>query len=458
MDVVRRRPDGTLAFQWHQVDKVYDALLSMGLQPFVELNPMPRAMASGTQTIFEWHMNVTPPKVWEEWGQLVREFTRHVIGRYGPEEVKNWYFEVWNEPNLPGFWSGNQEDYWRLYTVAAREIKQLEPALRVGGPASSKGAWVQDLIQYCEREAVPLDFISTHHYPQDVHIDAGGRGSSRDEGGDFFIRRIQEIRAEITASPRPDLELHFTEWNTLYAETPETVTWTRNSATDACFGAPLIVRICLALDECVDTLCYWTASDIFEESGLPHSAFDGNYGLLNIHGQPKAHFHAFAFLQRMRGDRLDITGGKPVPGWGAAVATRDTCATRVLLAFDRAEEAGAVWADTLILEWNSSKPPIVVCSRIAPGCGSAYETFVALGRPQNLSPATSRLLAAHSQPEVLLEVAELRDGMAHLPFVLHAGEVLLFEIEEAEPERQPKGRSKQEIEMWNRLMNDPSKA
>ena len=61
--------------------------------------------------MFAYKMNVTPPKSYNEWEYLVESFTRHLVERYGFDEVKNWYFEVWNEPNLPGFWSGTQDDY-----------------------------------------------------------------------------------------------------------------------------------------------------------------------------------------------------------------------------------------------------------------------------------------------------------------------------------------------------------
>lgn len=172
MDVVRRdKQTGKLIFQWHQVDKVYDALLKLGIRPFVELNPMPAAMASGTQTMFHYKMNVTPPKSYEEWELLVEAFTRYIMERYGIEEVRHWYFEVWNEPNLSGFWSGTQDEYWKLYTASAKAIKRVDEKLRVGGPASSKGNWVKEIITYTTKNKVPLDFVSTHLYPQDEQVE-----------------------------------------------------------------------------------------------------------------------------------------------------------------------------------------------------------------------------------------------------------------------------------------------
>ena len=124
MRVVVRNPDNTISYQWHEVDNVYDALLRLGLRPFVELNPMPAALASGPKTMFFYKMNVTPPKSYEEWGNLVEAFARHIIQRYGLDEVRQWYFEVWNEPDLDGFWSGSKEEYFRLYDASAKALKE----------------------------------------------------------------------------------------------------------------------------------------------------------------------------------------------------------------------------------------------------------------------------------------------------------------------------------------------
>ena len=169
MAVVTRRKDGSLAFRWDQVDKVFDALLRLGLRPFVELSSMPVALASGTTTVFDWELNTTPPRDYAEWGQLVGAFARHCLDRYGLDEIAQWYYEVWNEPNI-NFWTGSQEDYWKLYDASATALKAVSPRLRVGGPVTARGAWVAEMISHCSSEGVPLDFISTHIYPQDEWV------------------------------------------------------------------------------------------------------------------------------------------------------------------------------------------------------------------------------------------------------------------------------------------------
>ncbi len=458
MAVCRRREDGSLAFQWHQVDKIFDSLLAMGLRPFVELNCMPSALASGRATMFEWKMNITPPTNWEEWGQLCREFTRHCVARYGLEEVRQWYFEVWNEPNLSGFWSGTQEDYWKLYEHAVLGVRSVDSRLKVGGPATSKGAWVAELIAVCDERKLPIDFVSTHYYPQDIFNGCTKDTRPDEEGGGFFIRKVREVRDTVRRSTRPDLEIHFTEWNTLYAARPEDVSWTKNPSVDNLSGAALVSRICTALDGAVDSLCYWTASDIFEESGMPHSPFSGTYGLFSIHGHPKPNYHAFAFLKRLTGERLVVSGlpgGEDGPR--GAVATRDGEIVRVLL-WNQEMIGAAEWRDEVALEWRGASAPVVVASRITDGHGSAYRSWVGLGKPHNLTPATERLLAFETRPEVTREEARAdAAGRLALPVRLQPGEVLLLEIEPAEPAVLPKGRARHEVEHWDRLMNAPSK-
>ena len=98
---------------------------------------MPNALASGDRTIFWWKGNVTPPKDYKKWEDLIRNLTQHFKERYGDEEVKTWYFEVWNEPNLGGFWSGSKEDYWRLYDASAFAVKRADADLRT--PAGYRG-------------------------------------------------------------------------------------------------------------------------------------------------------------------------------------------------------------------------------------------------------------------------------------------------------------------------------
>ncbi len=105
MQIIRVGPTGELVYDWTNVDDVYDFLVrDLKIRPIVELGFMPEPLASGKQTIFWWKGNVTRPKSYEQWGQFIEQLTRHLTERYGADEVRKWSFEVWNEPNLDGFW------------------------------------------------------------------------------------------------------------------------------------------------------------------------------------------------------------------------------------------------------------------------------------------------------------------------------------------------------------------
>ena len=459
MNVVRRRPEGGVAYQWFHVDQVLDALREVGLRPFVELNPMPAALASGTQTIFHYKMNVTPPVSWEAWGDLVEAFARHAIQRYGIEEVRQWYFEVWNEPNLSGFWSGTREDYWKLYDASARALKRVDACLRVGGPASSKGSWIAEIIAHAVSENVPIDFVSTHLYPQDEYVDYTDRRGSPYPEGAYFAGEIRRIQKLVRASARPDLEIHWTEWNTISTNSSKEVSWTANPCVDNHFAAAFIARHAIALDDACDTFCYWVASDIFEESGLHLAPFDAVYGLVNNRGIPKAACNAFRLLRRLEGARLAVDGDGTAPdGAGLAATSERPRVSALLWNYQRREKSSQpVWADSLSMPAAGDGPWRVIRRRILPGAGSAYETWLAMGRPAVLSRNEEDVLRVNAEPLADVQLVRAEGGVLVVPFRLQPGEVQFLEAVPAGLEGDVSVASAEDLRRWEANMGERSR-
>lgn len=433
MAVVRRRKDGSLVYQWHHVDKVYDALLALGLKPFVELNPMPAALASGTQTIFHYKMNVTPPRDWQEWHDLVSAFTAHCVERYGLAQVRQWHFEVWNEPNLSGFWSGTKEEYYQLYTHAARAVKSVDKELRIGGPASSKAHWLTDLIGFCHANQVPLDFISTHLYPQDEFVEFANRAASPHQPGEFFTAVVREAQRTVASSPMPHLPIHWTEWNTMQATSAADLTWFENRYVDSLHGASFVARHMVELDDAADAFTFWVASDIFEENPIPNAPFSHTYGMLTVHGIPKATANAFRLLERLRGPRLGFTPDKTMPTYCGGVATREADSIQVLLWNDVPPEVSKAnhWSDTLQLALPAGEtrnPWIATTSHIRTGAGSSFETWEAIGKPLNISPNQLTLLRNAAEPTMNATLIVPAGDKLALPFALGPNEVLQVEF------------------------------
>ncbi len=285
---------GNSQYNFMYIDPLFDYLLSIGIKPFVELGFMPAALASGSQTIFWWRGNVTPPKDYKKWEDLIRNLTKHFTERYGVEEVKTWYFEVWNEPNLsPGFWTGTQEDYFKLYKYSVQAVKSVNPDYKVGGPGTAGAAWESEMIEYCTKNSLPIDFISTHSYgvKQGFLDEYGNGGTVLSKDPMSVSGDVLQSRKEIAASTKKNLELHYTEWSSSY--TPA------DPFHDSYHQAAYILEKLKQVGNAANSMSYWVFTDIFEEPGPRFTPFHGGFGLLTIQGIPKSAFFAYKYLNKL---------------------------------------------------------------------------------------------------------------------------------------------------------------
>jgi len=293
MGVYKEDKEGHPQYNWQYIDELYDFLQSIGMKPFVELSFTPSAMASGPETVFWWHGNSTKPKDFKKWGDLIRAFVTHLRERYGDAEVRTWYFEVWNEPNAQYFFHGTQQDYFNLYAVTARAIKDVSPAYKVGGPATASCLWVPELIHFCATNQAPVDFISTHDYCVDSgYLDENGNaGTVFSQNPKGIYGNVIRVREQIRDSALPNLELHFTEWSASY--TPF------DPIHDSYHSAAFILDKIKNAGAAADSMSYWVFTDIFEEAGPRWTPFHGGFGLINYEDINKPAFYAYQFLNRL---------------------------------------------------------------------------------------------------------------------------------------------------------------
>jgi xylan 1,4-beta-xylosidase len=286
---------GQPVYNWSYVDQIYDGLLANGVRPFVEMSFMPRALAASQTPHAFWYKPLpSPPNDYGKWEALIYNFAKHLVDRYGVDEVSQWYFEVWNEPNID-FWTGapKQATYFELYDHAAKAIKEASPRLRVGGPATAQAAWIPDMIAHCVQAHIPLDFVSTHVYANDLSKDVFGTDEQIDRS-EMVGRAVQKVYNQVKSSARPDLPIQWSEYNASYKNEID--------VTDAAFMGPWLAHNIRLCDGLTTTMSYWTFSDVFEEQGVIKTPFYGGYGLIAEGGVPKAAFNAFAMLHRL-GDR-----------------------------------------------------------------------------------------------------------------------------------------------------------
>ncbi len=298
MGVYREDKRGVAVYNFQYIDALYDSILKIGMKPFVELGFMPAKLASGTKTVFWWKGNITPPKDYDKWQRFIQELVKHWTERYGEEEVKQWYFEVWNEPNLDFFWSGTQAEYFKLYDATANAVKSVSPQYRVGGPATAGRGWITETIDFAKQNKLPLDFITTHDYGVNGvgFDDEGNQKLFLDTDQNAIIGGVRDVKKQIRSSAMPNLPLHYTEWSTSYSP--------RDPVHDSYISAPYILSKLKGSEGFADSMSYWTFTDIFEENGTVPSAFHGGFGMINFQGLRKPSFYAYQFLNRLGNQEL----------------------------------------------------------------------------------------------------------------------------------------------------------
>jgi len=359
---------GRPVYNFSYIDQIYDGLLATGVRPFVEIGFMPNQLAaSHTLHPFWYRPNVAPPKDWRRWDDLVAAFAQHLIDRYGADEVAQWYFEVWNEPNLD-FWAGQpkQETYWELYDHTARALKKVNPKLRVGGPATAQAAWVDAFIRHCAQKQIPVDYVSTHVYANDTAQDVFG--TQEDIPRDRMVcRAVDKVHSQIKSSPMPNLPLIWSEFNASYKNEPD--------VTDAIYMGPWLADTIRRCDGLVDSMSYWSFSDVFEEQGVVKTPFYGGYGLIAEDDIPKPAFNAFKLLHKLGDERIQLDSE-------SALLTRRKDGALVLVVWNYVspEDSGSPKQITLQLKGTNAKH--VLISRVDVSHGDIHAAYEKMGSPR----------------------------------------------------------------------------
>jgi len=399
------------------VDQVIDAYLDLGIAPFLELGFMPAGLASGSQTVFWWGGNVTPPRSWDEWAHLVRALLAHLIDRYGVDQVRRWPIEVWNEPNLKDFWlNADQDAYHTLYQVTADTVKDVDASLMVGGPAISPGAddFLVRFADFVADRDVPIDFVSRHAY-------TSGPAEHVPFGSHQTLAPASELLEQFASPGRllrdtslAGLPVHITEFNSSYrADNP-----VHDTALNAAYLAPVLA----AGGDLVESFSYWTFSDMFEEIGVPTALFHGGFGLLTHRQLRKPTFHLYAFLARM-GDEVLARGNDHL-------VTRDGPGRITVLAWAPVDVTGRerVAGHRVRLSLPFESTVFMLRSSVSEEMGNAWAAWGALGRPSSPTPRQLSALRDASEPVRRHARLPVHNGRVELDLVLDAHEVTLVEL------------------------------
>ena len=409
----------------------YDNVLAAGMKPLVELSFMPGKLAlreegRPVEGGFFYKPNIVPPKDYAAWRKYLQAFIRFLIHRYGAEEIRTWYFEVWNEPDLPFvFWNGTRDEYFRLYAESARAIKDVDENILVGGPSTSGSKWISSFIRFCRENSVPLDFVTTHQYAGDPlggvedqsdaegqaggfeawqeHLRKAGEALKQVDEKTFLAgyRAVTPDKSETTEIPddlfrknaartheqAQGLPLYYTEWN----ENAIFSAYTNDTRKVAAYD----VKMALAVADHVSGSSIWCFTDIFEELHPFPQEFHGGFGMLTQHGIPKPVFYAMKLLADAPDTRIDL-GPAAFDGEIGAAAFEGNGETHVILFRQKMKQLDLPKEAAVVRLSCPCKPAGVTVRRIDEAHGNPLKLWEKMGRPDSLSPSEVETLKAQS--------------------------------------------------------------
>ena len=385
----RRQP---LEYNFSYVDQIYDGLLALGIRPFVEISFMPEALASNPNTLhpFWYHPNVSPPKDYTGWDNLIRAFAQHLVDRYGINEVSQWYFEVWNEPNID-FWQGvpKQATYFDLYAHTARTLKEVSPRLRVGGPATAQTAWVSQFIAWCIQNHVPIDFISSHIYGDEKPTHVFGKDFAGTISKDEMVYLgVKKLHDEIVASAQPTLPLFISEFNAGFKNL---------GSRDTLYVGPFLANTIRQCDGLAKMMSFWTFSDIIEEQGPPRTPFHGSFGLFTYDGIPKPSFVDFELLHKLGDERLANSADD-------VIVTKTSSGRMVLAAWNLVDPGTADSTKTIHFDLKNLNVTSASILRVDRKHSDTLALYRKMGSPQYPTSVQIRSLSEDSRlmpPEIV---------------------------------------------------------
>jgi xylan 1,4-beta-xylosidase len=313
-------------YDWKNLDTYLTAITSANMRPIIELDFMPTGLSSKSGSA------TSPPKDYAEWKNFVKALTQHLVDKYGMDDVSKWYFEVWNEPDYPGFWDGSDMNaYYTLYDNTVDALTSVIPNVLVGGPATTNAGPVSAFLKHCKSANKRVTFASSHCYPG-----GSATGTSADPNG-LVTDNTTRISAITGAGySTTDVKSFNTEWNSSYSGqgvgSGDAVV-----SMDNHWNVGFIIKSAKLLSDQnkgdtapLDVFSYWALSDVFDEDGgtdgihmtqTPNTPFGTIFGVMTFQGMRKAAFNAFKLLNYTGTKRLMLSGGNDNSGGINGMAT-----------------------------------------------------------------------------------------------------------------------------------------
>lgn len=441
---------GNPVYDWTIVDRIFDTYRGNGVRPYVQVGFMPQALSVKPEPYqHQWGVGskygdiytgwAYPPKDYAKWEELIYQWAKHCVARYGEQEVLRWYWETWNEPNI-GYWKGTREEFFALHDHAIRAVRRAIPAAKVGGPdlAGGKGGdFLESFLNHCQTKGTPLDFISFHAKgsPKQVdgHVRMGIANQLRDIDGAFgVIAKHEELKATPIVIGESDPE------GCAACQGPDLAY--RNGTMYSSYTAAIFPRK-LDLAEKYGVNLEGALTWAFEFEGQPYFA---GFRTLATNGIDKPVLNVFRMFSRMSGERLRVesdgavsldellkTGVRGKPDISALAARSGKRITVLVWHYHDDDLSGPDAAITLDLKDAPDGSPKITRTVIDQTHSNSFSAWQAMGSPQSPDADQIRELEKASQLTPAPDNAEVKSAAGHceITFPLARQGVTLVELE-----------------------------
>ncbi|HEY4393055.1 MAG TPA: carbohydrate-binding protein [Polyangia bacterium] len=411
---------GPGSYSWTSFDKYLTAITSAGMRPLMELDFMPTALALNGNSR-DTYKNATDYK------NFIQAVVQHCVDKYGMPDVSQWYWEIWNEPDYPGFWNGTNSsesasakmtDYYTLYDATVSAITAVIPNAIVGGPSTTINTAIPGFLQHCKSAGTRVSFVDSHVYP-------GGMsgGTSADAAGlvNDNTTRVGDITSNgYTTSAVMSFN---TEWNSSYSGQGGNV-GDNTTSMDNHWNVGFILKGMKMLSDKdagntppITVSSYWVLSDVFDESSGPSGSYilgksNGNlpfgevFGLMTAQGVRKAAFNAYKMLNDLGPVRLQSSGGTYNDGVDAMATTSSSGDSLQILTYDYYKTLNTTGSDSVTVSVSnlpaalSGKQVFVTQFVVDATHSNPYSVWTGQGSPS--SPSESQWQAMKAAQHLAL--------------------------------------------------------
>ena len=380
-----KAPSKSKIANWQMVDINLEALLALGLKPIYTTCFTPVGMTDDTEHACWPDKNpVSMPRDLAQWQEFVAGGLRHHIERYGIEEVRSWYFECWNEPNLGGFFNGTMEEFFQLWSATWRAVKSVDSQLRFGGPSTARGEWMTEFLDFTAKDGTSPDYLITHVYNNDSESQPlspfDGPASYKVKDSPHFASGVIRGLRKLLDARGYKGEVHWNEWGRSW--------FPHDPIKETALESAFIVKTMAQSSQDADAFAFWCLSDIYDQCGFQSSEFQANYGMLSLHGLRKPAWMAHQLLNRLGSESVAVSGGDDLFG---ALATREGDKGKALVyAYPQQYDAAPEKIEVRVA-WPFGKPTL---TRQGADENNIVATWKAMGSPAYPTPAQLAQLRA----------------------------------------------------------------